>query len=96
MIEIGLKAKVRDRIDGDDAHQQEVRMPTAKLQIISENKGIFTEGDTFEAALDVFEQKLRLKLTFGGDGESPYIMDEVPTNQRSAASIEPSRHVYVR
>ena len=70
-------------------------MPTFKLQIISENKAMLTEADTFQSALEIFEQKLRLKLTFDGDGESPYVMDEVPTN-RGAECIGPPRHVYVQ
>ena len=69
-------------------------MPTFNLKIISENKNIQAEADTFESALEIFEHKLRLKLTFDGDGESPYMMDEIQTI-KSPTWIEPSRHVYV-
>jgi hypothetical protein len=71
-------------------------MPTFNLQIISENKQIKAEADTFEDALEILGKKLRAKLTFDGDGESPYMMDKAPPHQGSAAWIHPSRHVYVR
>jgi hypothetical protein len=71
-------------------------MPTFNLHVISENKPLKAEADTFESALEIFEQKLRVKLTFDGDGESPYIMDKAPTHQESAAWIDPSRHVYLQ
>lgn len=70
-------------------------MPTFNLKIISENKSIQAEADSFESALQIFEQKIRSKLTFDGDGESPYMMDEVQTI-KDLAWIEPSRHVYLR
>ena len=69
-------------------------MPTFNMKIISENNSIQAEADSFESALEIFEQKLRLKLTFDGDGESPYMMDEVQTI-KSLAWIGPSRHDYV-
>lgn len=70
-------------------------MPTFDLKIIAENRVIQAKADPFESALEIFEQKLRLKLTFDGDGDSPYMMDKIQPIKRSAF-IKSSRHVYER
>ena len=69
-------------------------MSTFNLKIISENKSIQAEADSFESSSRNIRAKASPQLTFDGDGKSPYMLDEIQTI-KSPTWIEPSRHVYV-